>query len=285
MARHRLTWLDVFTSRPLAGNGLAVVHDADDVDDPTMLGFARATRLPETTFVQTATEDGADYRNRIWLTTRELPFAGHPSLGTAVAVATARGEREARYVQQTGAGLQQIEVELADGGLARASMLQEPEQFGAEPDPDVVLASLGLDPADAHPELAPQFVSCGLQQLMVPVRDEAVLTRVHPDAVALTAVLGEGEATCAYVCWPEPDGIAVQARSFYLDGSMVAEDPATGSAAGPLCAYLHARTGAKRLDIAQGVAMGRPSRLECEAGERVRVSGDVVLLIEGEISL
>jgi trans-2,3-dihydro-3-hydroxyanthranilate isomerase len=282
---HRLTWLDVFTSQPLAGNGLAVVHDADGVDDPTMLGFARETRLAETTFVQTPTEDGADYRNRIWMTTRELPFAGHPSLGTAVAVAVARGDREARYVQQTGAGLQQVEVELGDGRLARASMLQEPEQLGGEPDPGLVLAAVGLDPADAHAELPPQFVSCGLQQLMVPVRDEAVLTRVHPDADALAAVLGEGEATCAYVCWPERDGVAVQARSFFLDGSLVAEDPATGSAAGPLCAYLHARTGATRIEIAQGVAMGRPSRLLCDHGERVRVSGDVVLLIEGQVSL
>jgi trans-2,3-dihydro-3-hydroxyanthranilate isomerase len=283
--RHRLTWLDVFTSRPLAGNGLAVVHDADDVDDPAMLGFARETRLSETTFVQTPTEDGADYRNRIWMTTRELPFAGHPSLGTAVAVAIARGDREARYVQQTGAGLQQVEVELADGGLARASMLQEPEGFGGEPEPDLVLAALGLDPADAHAELPPELVSCGLQHLIVPVRDEAVLARVHPDADALAAVLSEAEATCAYVCWPAADGVAVQARSFFLDGSLVAEDPATGSAAGPLCAYLHARTGASRIEIVQGVAMGRPSRLVCEHGERVRVSGDVVLLIEGEISL
>src|SRR5919199_5727063 len=159
-----LTWLDVFTARPLTGNGLAVVHDADAVDDATMLAFARETRLSETSFVQSPTEAGADYRNRIWMTTRELPFAGHPSLGTAVAVAIARGDREARYVQQTGAGLQQIEVELAEGGLARASMLQEPERFGEELEPGLVLAALGLDPADAHAELPPQFVSCGLQQ-------------------------------------------------------------------------------------------------------------------------
>jgi trans-2,3-dihydro-3-hydroxyanthranilate isomerase len=280
---HRLTWLDVFTSRPLAGNGLAVVHDADGIDDATMLGFARETKLSETTFVQTATDDGADYRNRIWMTTRELPFAGHPSLGTAVAVARARGDRQARYVQQTGAGLQDIEVEFGGDDVARASMRQEPARFGAEPEPGLVLAALGLDAADGHPELAPQFVSCGIDQLMVPVRDEAVLARVHPDADALAAVLGD--AACAYVCWPEPDGIAVQARSFFLDGSGVAEDPATGSAAGPLCAYLHERTGASRIEIAQGVAMGRPSRLLCEAGERVRVAGDVVVLIEGEVTL
>jgi trans-2,3-dihydro-3-hydroxyanthranilate isomerase len=281
----RLTWLDVFTSRPLAGNGLAVVHDADDLDDATMLGFARETRLPETTFVQTATEDGADYRNRIWMTVGELPFAGHPSLGTAVAVAVARGDREATYVQQTGAGLQQLDVELGDGGLARASMLQEPATFGDEADPAIVLAALGLDPADAHPELPPQYVSCGLQHLMVPVRDEAVLARAHPETDALTAVLAAGGATCAYVSWPDPDGARVQARSFFLDASGVAEDPATGSAAGPLCAYLNARAGATAIEITQGVAMGRPSRLLCEAGERVRVSGDVVLLIEGQIAL
>jgi trans-2,3-dihydro-3-hydroxyanthranilate isomerase len=288
---HRLTWLDVFTSRPLSGNGLAVVHDADEVDDATMLGFARETKLSETTFVQTATEDGADYRNRIWMTTRELPFAGHPSLGTAVAVANARGDREARYVQQTGAGHQPVEVELGDGGLARASMLQEPARFGAEPDPGLALRSLGLVDADGHPELPPQFVSCGVEHLVIPVRDETVLARVHPDADLMAAVLAEGEAICAYVAWPEPDGVSVQARGFFLEGaplvagSLVAEDPATGSAAGPLCAYLHARTGVTSIDIAQGVAMGRPSHITCEAGERVRVAGDVVVLIEGEVSL
>jgi trans-2,3-dihydro-3-hydroxyanthranilate isomerase len=281
----RLTWLDVFTSRPLAGNGLAVVHDADGVDDTTMLGFARETKLSETTFVQTATEDGADYRNRIWMTTQELPFAGHPSLGTAVAVAHARGDREARYVQQTGAGLQPIEVELGDGGLARASMLQEPAHFGQAPEPRLVLASLGLVDADGHPELAPQFVSCGNWQLIVPVRDETVLTRVHPDADALAAVLAQCDGICAYVCWPESDGEAVQARSFFLQGGLATEDPATGSAAGPLCAYLHERTGVASIDIAQGVAMGRPSRIRCEAGERVRVAGDVLVLIEGQVSL
>src|ERR671922_612417 len=170
---HALTWLDVFTARAMSGNGLAVVHDADDLPDEAMLAFARETQLSETTFVQTATEPGAHYRNRIWMTTRELPFAGHPSLGTAVAVARARGERNARYVQQTGAGHQEIEVEFGDGDVARAAMRQEPARFGAEPEPGLVFAALGLDVADGDPELPPQFVSCGIGQLMVPVRDEA----------------------------------------------------------------------------------------------------------------
>jgi trans-2,3-dihydro-3-hydroxyanthranilate isomerase len=279
-----VTWLDVFTARPLTGNGLAVVHDADGLDDDTMLGFARETRLSETTFVQTATEEAADYRTRIWMTTAELDFAGHPSLGTAVAVARARGERDARYVQQTRAGLQPIEVELGDV-VARASMLQEPADLGAEVEPARALAPLGLDAADAHPELPPQMVSTGLAQLIVPVRDAAVLDRVAPDFAALRELLAPLGCTCAYLAFCQPEREAARARSFFLEATAVAEDPATGSAAGPLMAYLHARAGAARLIIDQGVEMGRPSRLECEAGERVRVAGEAVVVLEGTLAL
>jgi trans-2,3-dihydro-3-hydroxyanthranilate isomerase len=283
--RRRLTWLDVFTSRPLTGNGLAVVHHADGIDDPTMLAFARETRLSETTFVQTATEPGADYRNRIWTIVGELPFAGHPSLGTAVAIASARDERSAHYVQQTRAGLQPIDVELGASGVARASMLQEPATFGPEVDPGRVLAALGLDPADGHPDLPAQVVSTGNPMLMAPVRDDAVLARARPQAAALGELLRELGVVCAYVAWHDADREVAHARSYFMTGDLVAEDPATGSAAGPLCAYLHQRTGAARVDIEQGVAMGRPSRLLCEAGERVRVAGDVVVLADGELDL
>src|SRR3954453_4684946 len=125
---HALTWLDVFTDRPLTGNGLAVVHDADSVGDDTMLAFARETHLSETSFVQTASETGADYRNRIWMMQGELPFAGHPALGTAVAVARARGEQVATDLQQTGAGVHPVEVQVRDRE-PRAEMLQEPATF------------------------------------------------------------------------------------------------------------------------------------------------------------
>ena len=143
-----------------------------------MLAFARETRLSETSFVQAATEGGADYRNRIWMMQGELPFAGHPSLGTAVAVARARGEQAVTYVQQTGAGLQPIDVEIG-AGAARASMLQEPATFGDELDPAPVLAALGLAASDAHPDLGPQIVSTGLTQLIVPVREAAALDRAR----------------------------------------------------------------------------------------------------------
>jgi trans-2,3-dihydro-3-hydroxyanthranilate isomerase len=283
--RRRLTWLDVFTSRPLTGNGLAVVHHADGIDDETMLAFARETRLSETTFVQSATEPGADYRNRIWTIVGELPFAGHPSLGTAVAVAAARDQRKAHYVQQTIAGLQPVDVEMGASGVARASMLQEPATFGAEIDRERILPALGLEVADGDAELPPQVVSTGNPMLIVPVREEAAVARVRPQAAALGALLGELGTVCAYVVWHDGDREAAQARSYFMTGDLVAEDPATGSAAGPLCAYLHERTGAARVDVEQGVAMGRPSRLMCEAGERVRVAGDVVLLADGELDL
>ena len=173
ISEHRLTWLDVFTRTPLTGNQLAVVHDADGVSDDTMLAFARETRLSETTFVQSSSE-GADYRCRIWMTRRELPFAGHPSLGTAVAVALARGDREVGYVQQTRAGLQPIEVEVLDERTARASMLQEPATFGPELDPAVVLGPAGVDPSLAAAGLPAQVVDTGVPQILVPVERDAL---------------------------------------------------------------------------------------------------------------
>jgi trans-2,3-dihydro-3-hydroxyanthranilate isomerase len=128
-------------------------------------------------------------------------------------------------------------------------------------------------------------VSTGVAQLMVPVRDPEVLARTRPDAVTLGDLLRELGIICVYVASHDPAHDTAQARSYFAADGMIVEDPATGSAAGPLCAYLNARTGATRVDIVQGEAMGRPSRLMCEAGERVRVAGDVVLLAEGEIEL
>jgi trans-2,3-dihydro-3-hydroxyanthranilate isomerase len=282
---HRLAWLDVFTSRPLTGNGLAVVHDADDVDDATMLAFARETRLSETTFVQSATDAQADYRNRIWMTHGELPMAGHPSLGTAVAVAHARGEREARYVQQTGAGLQPIEVVFGDERVARAAMLQEPAVFGEEVDPREALEPLGLAASDADPRLPPQAVSTGLRHLLVPVADAAALDRARPDPQRLAGLIERTGATAAYLAFHDAARGRARARAFFIEDGRVAEDPGTGSAAGPLCVYLHARTGAERIDVEQGVAMGRPCLLRCEAGDRVRVAGDVTLVAVGELLL
>jgi trans-2,3-dihydro-3-hydroxyanthranilate isomerase len=274
----------VFTSTPLAGNGLAVIHDADGLDDATMLGVARETAQSETTFVQTATVDGADYRNRIFTMDEEIRFAGHPSLGTAVAVARAQGISEARFLQETGAGVQPVEVELR-GDVARASMLQEPAQFGDAVEAAPVLGALGLGPADAHPELPVQPVSTGMRHLMVPVRDHVALERARPHVARVEAIEAQTDTMVLYVFVPGDGGDApVRARGFVSERGQVLEDPATGSAAGPLCAYLHEHTGSDATTVAQGVELGRPSRLETAiVGDRVRVSGDCVVVLDGQL--
>ena len=269
--RRPYTVLDVFTDRPLAGNALAVVHDADGLDDETMLSFARETRLSETTFVQTAGAAGADYRNRIFTVAGEVPFAGHPSLGTAVAVARARGEREARYVQQTGAGLQPVEVSVS-GDRARASVLQEPARFGDQVEAAPVMAAVGLDAVAADPALPPQIVSTGLATLVAPVLEAAAVSRAAPDFDALDALLAPHDTLNLYLVRCEPADRQARARMFsrlVQEG----EDPATGSAAGALAAYLARRADVERLEVTQGVEMGRPSLLADGGGGRPRSGG------------
>jgi trans-2,3-dihydro-3-hydroxyanthranilate isomerase len=286
---HRISWLDVFAERPLAGNGLAVVEGADDLSDETMLALAQETRLSETTFVQSTDKEGADYRNRIFTVEAEIPFAGHPSLGTAVAVARWRGLDEASFVQETGAGLQPIEVR-SDGGRWRAEMTQNEAEFGTTLDPAAAMGAVGLASADAHPDLPPQVVSTGLPSVIVPVKDEGALGRAAPafddiDELLRGARPRAGETPTFYLVWPEPEQERARARMFSsaVPGT---EDPATGSAAGPLGAYLAERTGCERIVIRQGEEMGRPSVLEVEMAEgRPRVAGGVIPVIDGEVEL
>ena len=288
MAR-RVAFLDVFAERPLAGNGLAVVDDADGVSDEVMLRFARETRLSETTFVQSAGEKGADYRNRIFTVVSEIPFAGHPTLGTAVAVARWRGLERAEFVQETQAGLQPIEVR-SEGDGWRASMVQNEAEFAEELDPEAAMAVVGLRLADAHPELPPQLVSTGLPTVIAPVSAAGAVAGAEPDFGAIDELLADAtlrakETPNFYLVWCDPDRERARARMF-SSGVPGGEDPATGSAAGPLCAYLAERTGSKRLVISQGEEMGRPSVLETEIEKgRPRVGGGVIPLIEGTVAL
>jgi trans-2,3-dihydro-3-hydroxyanthranilate isomerase len=274
----------VFTDRALAGNQLAVVHDADGLSQETMQAFARETKLAETTFVQTASEPGADYRNRIFTIVEEVPFAGHPSLGTAVAVAIARGEEAAEYTQQTMAGLQPLSVR-RHGERWEASMLQGSARFGDQADSDAAMAAVGLAAADAHPELSPQIVSTGLETLIVMLASPEPLARVEPDFPAIDELLGPLGAHNYYLAHHDPATGTARARMFtrlVQEG----EDPATGSAAGPLMAYLADRVGAERVEISQGVEMGRPSTLVAEMVDgQVRVGGGVVPVVEGTVGL
>jgi len=260
------------------------VHEADGVGDDTMLAFARETGLSETTFVQAA--EGADYRNRIFTTLGEIRLGGHPTLGTAVAEALRRGDREARYVQETPAGRQPVDVSVgADGRSARGSMLLEPATFGPELDPAAVLAIAGLEPADAAPDLPVQVVGCGQPQVLAPVRAEALDRAAVHDPDALLRLMREHEAVVLYLA--AVDGERAAARSFLPEaggGSM--EDPATGAGAAPLMAHVHARLGAERLTVDQGVAMGRPSRLDCAVeADGIRVGGACTVVATGTVHL
>ncbi len=240
--------------------------------------------------MQTApTGSSADYVNRIFTVVDEMPFAGHPSLGTAVAVAHERGDTDASYVQRTHAGEQPVDVHL-DGRSARASMLQEPATFGDEADRHAIVAASGLSPDDLDPAIAPRYVSTGVWHLIVVLREPTALDRVRPaDAGALSEALQPGGGICLYLAAPHGSGgdpARWHARSFFLGTAGVREDPATGSAAGPLCAYLAGETGVRALTIEQGVAMGRPSILDTSIeDDRVRVGGDVHVISTGTVHL
>jgi trans-2,3-dihydro-3-hydroxyanthranilate isomerase len=214
----------------------------------------------------------------------EIPFAGHPSLGTAVAVARARGESRATYVQQTQPGEQAIDVAL-EGLRASVSMLQEPPEFGPELDPDDVLGLVGLDGEAADPGLPCQVVSTGAPMVIACVRDAALLRRVLPDYDRIGRLLAAHDAIVLYLAAVDPGAGTARVRSFMRTAEM-GEDPATGAAVGPLCAHVAARTGVERLEVDQGVEMGRPSRLVASLdGDRVRVGGDAVILAEGTVHL
>ncbi len=288
-----LYWLDVFTDTPLAGNGLAVVLDAGGLSEATMLAFARETGLSETTFVQPPTTgeagEGADYRNRIWTVTEEIPFAGHPSLGTAVAVAasssgagvTETGRRKFR--QETVVGIQEVEAEF-DGEGWRASVHQETAAFGEGYDAALVAAALGLDVSAMDPDLSCQMASTGLPALLAPVRDLDGLAACRPDFDRLRA-LDDSPSLNLYAYVHERGSRTVRARCFGADLAGI-EDPATGSAAGPLVAFLQDCLDIDWIVVEQGVEMGRPSRIEARMEDgRPRVSGAVTVVATGTVHL
>lgn len=295
MASHPFFWLDVFAESPLAGNGLAVILEADRLRDETMLAFARETGLSETTFVQSPSESTgveaepggavADYRNRIWTISGEIPFAGHPSLGTAVAVAIDRDVEQAGLVQETGAGLQGIDVRREGGQEWQASVLQEPARFDELFGRERCASLLNLESAQLHPDYTAQLVSTGFPTLLVPLRDEEALAAAAPDRAEFEKFEFGDLAVNVYPFVFDVPSRTARSRCFALDlGDF--EDPATGSAAGPLVAYLQDILDIDGITVRQGVEMGRPSLIEARMDSgRPRVSGQVRLVMSGEVRL
>lgn len=292
--KRRFYQLDVFTTKRFAGNPLAVLTDGDGLSAARMQAIAREMNLSETVFIQRPTSNRALARLRIFTTTRELPLAGHPVIGTWFLLAelgVVPAQEGAVHVwQQTGAGILPVEITFHNGRPLRVTMTQKPARFRAARLPRATLGrALGLQPGDFVPDLPLEYVSTGIFNLMVPLRRRALLGGIRMDMHALWKLIG-AQGVLAY-CFALGGRGKAYARGM-IPWELV-EDPATGSAGGSLGAYLvrHGKLAAgARLEITQGVEMGRPSRIEVQVlevrGKLIpRVSGSAVRILEGHIEV
>ena len=289
--RYAFRLLDVFTDRPLAGNQLAVVLDAEGLEADRMQAIAREFNFSETTFVTASAVDGCDWRVRIFTPLMELPMAGHPTIGTAV-VLEALGRAFERTVFELGVGPTPVRVR-----AAWAEMDQQRPTFGAQhPDPAALAAALSIEAEEILATGLPvQSVSTGLAHVIVPVRSLTAMRRLRPSPEELGAALGPFPGAAAYCFTREVErpGSDAHCRMF-APHLGTAEDPATGSAAGPLPCYLATYTDGdrvRRFRFEQGIEMGRPSLLEASVEQdggaitAVRVAGEARLLGEGWLTL
>lgn len=290
--KRRFYQLDVFTTKPYEGNPLAVITDGDGLSQQRMQAIAREMNLSETVFIQRPTVNRALARLRIFTTTQELPLAGHPVIGTWFLMAelgvVPPGEGPVHVWQQTGAGVLPVEIAFHDGRPARVTMTQRPARFfPAKFSRAALMESLGLKMKDLHASLPLEYVSTGIFNLMVPLRNRALLKRIRMDVHSLSKLIS-GTGVLAY-CF------ALSGRGKAYARGMIPwelhEDPATGSAGGSLGAYLvhHGKLKeGERLEILQGVEMKRPSHIQVrvlqDGGKLVpRVSGSAVRILEGTI--
>jgi trans-2,3-dihydro-3-hydroxyanthranilate isomerase len=290
--KRRLYTLDVFTTKPFAGNPLAVVTDGDGLATAKMQSIAREMNLSETVFIQRPTNNRALARLRIFTTTQELPLAGHPVIGTWFLLAelgvVPASEGSVHILQQTGAGILPVEFTFHNGRPVRVTMTQKPARFTRAPFTRAALAAtLGLKPSDLAPSLPLEFTSTGISNLMVPVSRRAVLPKIQMNMRALAHLISP-HGTMAY-CFAVNGRGRAYARGMVPWG--IVEDPATGSAGGSLGAYLvhHGQLRpSETLSITQGVEMGRPSEIQVEVAEErgkltPKVSGSAVRIFEGHI--
>src|ERR1700682_185027 len=198
----RFYTLDVFTTTRFEGNPLAVITDGDGLSDDVMLAIAREMNLSETVFVQKPTEDNALARLRIFTTREELKLAGHPVIGTWFLLAelgvVPAQEGGVHVLQQTGAGILPVEIRFKDGRPQRVTMTQKEAAFRpAKINKKALAAALGLAPKDLDPKLDPEYVSTGIFNLMVPLRNRSHLGKIAINMIALRKLLGKN-ATMAY---------------------------------------------------------------------------------------
>jgi len=300
---YRVLHVDVFTEAVLAGNPLGVVLDARGLADDEMQAIAREMNLSETTFVLPPTRPGCLVRVRIFTPGRELPFAGHPTIGTAWVLATEGVTGGAtRFALDEGIGPVDVELE---GDPKRPSFVWMHHRDATfEPpvrDRAGVAAALSLDERDLLPEAPIQTGSTGNAFLYVPLRDRATVDRASLDQRRIEAVVPDTARIGVFVLAPDPDPAARRVYSrMFAPAHGVTEDPATGSASGALGAYLALHgfaapdRGASTMRIVseQGTKMGRRSLVHITLALRapgvvgdIRVGGAVVPALDGRLTL
>lgn len=298
MERRYIT-VDVFTDRAFGGNPLAVVLDAEGLSTERMQAIATEFNYSETTFVLPPTDAANDANVRIFTVRSELPFAGHPNVGTAFVLATQAANAPARLKFEEKAGLVPVEILTARGGVVGAELTApQPLTKGKVVDAKEAAAILSLSASDIrtdrHP---PQVASVGLPFLIVEIASRDAVKRAKPDATAFWKTLPSAGTDAVYFYTsdvPAPEQpLDLQARMFHPGASGLSEDPATGSATGAAAAFLAdldaARDGEVKLRIGQGYDMGRPSLLltrvikQNGAVVSTHVGGNCVLMMEGTL--
>ncbi len=299
----RYAVLDVFTATPLHGNPLAVVLDADGLDDTAMQAIAREFNLSETVFVLPPENPVHSFRARIFTPAEELPFAGHPTVGAAVLHALLRNregpvQREQVVILEEAIGAVRCGVFVNEGGGAHGifDVPKTPSPVAHDFDRDALAGALGLAGAEIGFENhQPSAFNAGLTFCMVPVRDVETLAKVVPNPALWAAAFGPDRLPAyVYTRQVARNDCDFRARMF-APASGIAEDPATGSAVaafvGAVAGFDALRPGEHRLVIEQGVEMGRPSRIVLEidieggAVHASRIGGDAVLVAEGTLNL
>jgi trans-2,3-dihydro-3-hydroxyanthranilate isomerase len=300
MQRRYIT-VDVFTDRAFGGNPLAVVLDAGGLSTAQMQAIAIEFNYSETTFVLPPRDSANDAQVRIFTVRSELPFAGHPNVGTAFVLATQATKPPARLLFEEGAGLVPVEI-LTEGGSVVGAELTAPRplsklaQFSAEQAAACASLSSADIRTDRHP---PRIVSVGLPFMVVELASRDALRRARPDAAAFAGTFPCDGCDAVYLYTrdvpPNEMPCGLQARMFHPGSSGLSEDPATGSATAAAAALLADLSSEKNaelsLRVGQGVDMGRPSllltrvRKENGAIASVHVGGACVQMMEGTFRL
>jgi trans-2,3-dihydro-3-hydroxyanthranilate isomerase len=281
MARYRYVIADVFTDSPLTGNQLAVFTDGRDFDENQMQDIAREMNLSETVFVLPPSTDEADVRIRIFTPSRELPFAGHPTLGSAFVLGGPLQKIVIRL--ETGSGVVPVELTREGAEIVFGRMEQPIPVWGPVANADEILAAVGAE----RSELPVERYELGPGHTYIALESPEQVAALKPDLGALQDATTDGVN-----CFARDDGR--WKTRMWAPSHGVAEDPATGSAAGPLAVHL-ARHGwiafGEQIEIVQGVEIKRPSTLFAQVdgeGDRIDhvfVGGSAVIVARGEFSL